>query len=296
MPYIKCSACSGWHDSSVSGCTAASCSLGDQAKVQRIATTPKHPLTKKAILPSGSSASMKSSASGPSVVQQPKQSMVDLSLKKGASLAPAPVAIAKHQGEELLDNDMQDLEAGYHILYRGDSRSPATIKASGGFSAWVPLDVATARQVIRRALGKNFEISFPKKGKRLQDAFNAKGGQNLTLLTLGRQIKLEKANDTFHISTDPSENCGGYASGYIYGMRFKKIYLVDKNNNASSFKKSDLSRINVKYVLDAETLDAASLIAVAVDPDEVAFLTTISVGHIYKYKEPKGKIWYKMPS
>ncbi|CAN5117740.1 hypothetical protein BH11PSE9_BH11PSE9_26720 [soil metagenome] len=291
MGFQKCSGCKKWYDTSSSGCLNAGCDMADRAGVAKVMNTPIHPMTKTPM-----ARGVVEPVKRPSIVPQPKEALPEVKLKSiGAAPLSAPVAIAAVQGQPVLDNELNGLEAGYHILYRGDSRSPAQIKGSGGFSAWVPLDAEGARQVVRRGLGQNFPITLPTKAARLQKLFNSDNCQSLTLLTLARQIKLEKAGDTFHISTDPSEGCGGYSSGYIYAMRFATMYLVDKKGVASPANFKGLSRVNTKLVMDNAVLASAGIIAVAIDPEEVAFLTTIPVAQIYKYKEPNGKVWYKMP-
>ena len=160
-----------------------------------------------------------------------------------------------------------------------------------GFTAWVPLSTQQALDVIKRSTGQNFPISLPPRAKRLEGYFNQQ--QNINMMTLGRQIKLEKAGDTFHISTDPSEACGGYASGYIYAMRFKTLYLIDKQGQATVGSMSSVKGINSLLVLDSTSPASASTIAVAIPGTggaEVAFLTSIPMAHIYKYKEPKGSV------
>lgn len=292
MGFQKCSGCKKWYDTSSSGCLNASCDMADRSGVAKVMSTPVHPQTRTPM-----ARGVVEPVKKPSVVPQPKEALPEVKLKPtGAAPPSVPVAIAAVPGQPVLDTELNALEAGYHILYRGDSRSPAQIKSHGGFSAWVPLDAEGARQVVRRGLGNNFAITLPVKAARLQKLFNSDNCQNLTLLTLARQIKLEKAGDTFHISTDPSEGCGGYASGYIYAMRFATLYLVDKRGVASPGSFSGLSRVNTKLVMDSADLASANTIGVAIDPEEVAFLTTIPVSQIYKYKEPNGKVWYKMPA
>jgi hypothetical protein len=271
--------------------------MADRSRVSRITTAPVHPQSKAPIQATAAPAvALKPVSRVPGPVAQPKQVLPEVKLKSTAASAPAPVAVKEEKGEPLLDTEMHQREAGHHVLYRGDTRSPAQLKGYGGFSAWVPMSVEEARKVVRRGLGENFVIKLPGKANRLEKLFNSPECQSLTLLTLAKQIKLEKAGDTFHVSTDPTEGCGGYASGYIYAMRFKTLFLVDKQRNARTASFQGLSRVDPKLLLDAQSLDAVSTIAVAIDPDEVAFLTTITIGHIYKYKEPKGHVWYKMPA
>jgi len=292
MSFRKCTGCQKWYDASIGGCVNASCSMADRARVASVVTTPVHPQTKSPMV-RGVLAPVKKA---PPTVPKPVRALPETTLPDASAGVPTPVAVAEKSEPALLDTELYALEAGHHVVYRGDTRSPASLKGFGGFSAWSELDIDGARQVVRRGLGQNFVIKLPTKAKRLEDLFNSKNCQSLTLLTLARQIKLEKAGDTFHISTDPSDQCGGYTSGYIYGIRFKTMYLVDKLGRAGPCSFDSISRVNTKMVLDAQTLDAANTVAIAIDPDEVAFLTTIPIAQIYKYKEPNGKVWYKMPA
>lgn len=297
MAYLKCSSCGKWYESSLGGCTNAGCGVADRSRTNRMVTAPVHPATKAPVLVATTAKPRPlTSLSQPKPIEQPKQPLQEIKLKPTGASVVTPVAVPESAGEALLDTEMHQLEAGHHILYRGDTRSPAQLKGFGGFTAWVPLDVEGARQVVRRGMGQNFAITLPTKAKRLQDLFNSDKCQSLTLLTLARQIKLEKAGDTFHISTDPSEACGGYDSGYVYAMRFKTLYMVDKVGNSAPANFQGISRVNTKLVMDSTRLQDANIIAVAIDPEEVAFLTSVTMAHIYKYKEPKGTVWYKMPA
>ncbi|MBL3589271.1 MAG: hypothetical protein JMN24_05685 [gamma proteobacterium endosymbiont of Lamellibrachia anaximandri] len=175
---------------------------------------------------------------------------------------PSPVVVLK--SDAMSESEQQRSDIGYHIIYRGDTRTPPQLTTYDGFTAWVELSPEQARNVIRRSQGQNFNLKLPKEAKRLEDAFNKH--QNLNLMTLGRQIKLEKAGDTFHVSTDPTEGCGGYASGYIYAMKFKTLYLIDKPGNQSTGSLKDIRGINPKLVLDTPSLSNANIIGLAI-PD-----------------------------
>jgi len=297
MAYRKCSDCGKWYEGSLGGCTNAGCNSADRARVGRIISKPVHPATKAPIEPNvvPAVALRQVSKPGPTVVPQPKQAVPEFNVAL-KSAAKKPDATPIEKGDALAQDAMLAAEAGHHIIYRGDTRSPSQMKGYGGFTAWVPLNVQQARDVIKRSSGQNFPISLPPKAKRLEGYFNEQ--KNINMLTLGRQIKLEKAGDTFHISADPTEGCGGYASGYIYAMRFRSLYVIDKQGNASVRAMTSVTGINSLLVLDTPTMEAATTIAVAIPGSagvEVAFLTSVPIANFYKYKEPNGKTWYKMP-
>ncbi|HTU20106.1 MAG TPA: hypothetical protein VMG10_18725 [Gemmataceae bacterium] len=312
MPYIKCASCKKFYYSDIGGCTNANCAAADRALIAKLGSTPVHPLTKKPIdvspkKPVDPPAEVKAKASSPKLKGPPKsttpsnkvaptneEKSVKLVAVPKPTIVPAPVAVTKSEAEEKAVPQIQidQAEAGWHIIYRGDTRDPKKLATFGGFTAWVPLNLQEARNVVKRSMGQNFQIKLPKAAARLEGYFNKQ--EKLNLLTLGRQIKLEKAGDTFHISTDPTEGCGGYASGYIYAMKFKTLFLIDKNGKASPAALKEVTGINSYLVMDTTSLDTATTIAVAIPGQagpEVAFLTTIPMAHIYKYKEPKQAQW-----
>lgn len=60
-----------------------------------------------------------------------------------------------------------------------------------------------------------------------------------------------------------------------------------------------MGRINSMLMLDTTSPQTATTVATAIPGGagvEVAFLTSIPMSCIYKYKESKSKIWRKMPS
>jgi len=81
-------------------------------------------------------------------------------------------------------------------------------------------------------------------------------------------------------------------------MKFKTLYLVDKNGKVTTGALKNVRGINPKLVFDTTSLSTASIVAVVIPGQggvEVAFLTTIPRKNIYKYRMPKSKTWYKMP-
>ncbi|WP_218649970.1 hypothetical protein, partial [endosymbiont of Lamellibrachia barhami] len=92
---------------------------------------------------------------------------------------------------------------------------------------------------------------------------------------------------------------GGYASGYIYAMKFKTLYLIDKAGNVSTGSLKDVRGINPKLVLDTPSLSNANIIGLAIPGQagvEVAFLTKIPMKNIYKYRIPQGQGWNYLES
>ncbi|MFH2001770.1 MAG: hypothetical protein ABIK28_18945 [Planctomycetota bacterium] len=307
MGFKQCSSCKGFYNASLGGCVNPNCTACDKARVAQMNSTPMIPKAKPKVGPILVAApvalrrrpappipvSKKTASKKPSIVKNTPR-------KTGGIGAPpkdaGPMPVAIDDSEEMSRIEQEQGEAGYHIIYRGDSRKPAELVPFGGFTAWVPLKLHQAQDVVKRSRGENFKITLPKEAKRLEDAFNR--NMNLNLMTLGRQIKLEKAGDTFHISTDPTEGCGGYTSGYIYAFKFKTLYLMDKLGKVTTGALTDVKGINPKLVLDKKSLSDATVIGLAIPGQagvEVAFLTDITMDRIYKYRKPKSNIWYKMP-
>jgi hypothetical protein len=286
MGFKQCSSCKGYYNANRGGCINPECVACDRAQVAKISTAPRIPKRKPKV--------KKTKDKG-----KPSWATGKLRSVKGIGApskegGPSPVAMSESDSESISESVFQQSDTGYHVIYRGDTRPPAQLEK--GFEAWVPLLEGQARNVIKRSQGQNFDIKLPKGAKRLETAFNK--NMNLNLMTLGRQIKLEKAGDTFHISTDPTEDCGGYSSGYIYAMKFKTLYLVDKAGKVTTGALKNVRGINPQLVFDTTSLSTASIIAVVIPGQsgvEVAFLTTIPRVNIYKYRMPKSRTWYKMP-
>ena len=280
MSFKQCSNCKGYYNDKNGGCINPECAACDRARVGKIVSTPVIPKLKP----------MRPATKPPAINKLRPTGGIGSPPKE---IGPSPVVLP--DSDILPESEDQLDDAGYHIIYRGDTRTPEQLKTYGGFSAWAPLSNEQARDVIKRSQGQNFDIKLPPKAKRLESAFNT--NKNLNLMTLGRQIKLEKAGDTFHISTDPTEGCGGYASGYIYAMKFKTLYLVDKSGHVSTGSLKDVRGINPKLVLDTQSLSSAKVIGVAIPGQggvEVAFLTSIPITNIYKYRSPQSRGWYKI--
>lgn len=211
-------------------------------------------------------------------------------------LKSAPKKISKEEYARLSSEayfgseDESDAAASGLLLYRGDDRPPNVMKGDGGFKAWVPISVDTARNMVKRGLGTNCSVDLPTMGKvkivehRLQPAFREK----YNIRTLGAQIKLERTHDTFHISTDPTESAGGMGGSNIYRMKFPTVYLFDQN-----MKVLDISQISsipdgeTYLLLDKDSIDAATLIALVIGGSagaEVSFLTSIPMEYIVSFK------------
>lgn len=288
MGFKQCSSCKGYYNANRGGCINPGCVACDKAQTAKVTSAPKVPKRPPPPRPK----------TKPNPDNKPSWATRQLKtpVKIGAppkTGGPAPVVVAASPIVSTSVYEQND--TGYHVIYRGDTRTPAQLAGYGGFTAWVPLNDEQARDVVKRAQGQNFTIKLPMGAKRLEDAFNK--NENLNLLTLGRQIKLEKAGDTFHISTDPTPACGGYASGYIYAMKFKTLYLVDKSGKVETGSLKDVSGINPKLVLNTPSLSTASVIALAIPGQsgvEVAFLTSIPMSNIYKYRMPKSATWYEI--
>ncbi len=295
MGFKQCSSCKGYYNANRGGCINPECTACDRARTANLISTPvipkakpRRPVTKPWVKPKPKRPDTK-----PSIKKKPRPASGIGTPPKLAG--PSPVVVLK--SDTMAESELQRSDIGYHNIYRGDTRTPSQLTAYDGFTAWVELSKEQARNVIRRSQGQNFNLKLPKEAKRLEDAFNR--NMNLNLLTLGRQIKLEKAGDTFHVSTDPTEGCGGYASGYIYAMKFKTLYLIDKAGNVSTGSLKDVRGINPKLVLDTPSLSNANIIGLAIPGQagvEVAFLTKIPMKNIYKYRIPQGQGWNYLES
>jgi hypothetical protein len=175
------------------------------------------------------------------------------------------------------------------FLYRGDSRSPATIKAGGGFKAWVPLTAQQAQNLVLKFCGSTAQLQLPPQvaatvARRAKEApFGLDPGD------LARLIISTKSRDTAHVSTAMDEDCGGYASlGYVYKMEFQVLMIVAITNavlGQNLLKKSlplwpelalSGARLNMSGVVAVKQRGAAR---------ELSFLTPIPLANIVAYKK-----------
>lgn len=180
-------------------------------------------------------------------------------------------------------------------FYRGDSREPKDLK--DGFQAWVPLSPQQARDLVRRFSGmQGLKLTLPALKKDLQETLNK--GDKFNMLDLVRMIKQEKNRTTVHISTDLTEDCGGYSSGYIYEIVFDDLVYFE-NGGRCTEKPDSLectSHFKTLVVADDKTLSDSGMIALSSKGDEVSFLTTIPYKNIKRYKTPKSTTWTNMPA
>jgi hypothetical protein len=195
-------------------------------------------------------------------------------------------------------------------VYRGDTRNPEEIIAVPGFKAWQVLTSIEARNVLRKFCGDQKQLplgpapvknklnrlrapkmKFDKKTRR-----NIKTGEYWPLnpLDLSRLIKAQKTRDAFWISTDPTEGCGGYASGFIYKIQFDalKNYKINSTSTGIMVKPKqnwpslwlDKIPIGISTIFALESKGNAG--------PEISFLTSIPLKCI---KELKPLIPYKIP-
>ena len=183
-----------------------------------------------------------------------------------------------------------------YTFYRGDSRTPAEIKAANGFSARVPLTIAQARDLLKRCngLAPTAKVVLPAQAKGLQDALDSE--TKYKLLDLVREIKREKSQSTVHISTDLSEDCGGYSSGHIYRIEFEKLNSKSKSGLAEEPDSVECtSHFDTYVVMETNSTSTAQTIALSSKGKEVSFLTSIPYENISAYKAPGGREWKDMP-
>lgn len=187
-------------------------------------------------------------------------------------------------------------------VYRADNRDPEQIAATG-FQARVPLDEATARQLINRSLvDANAPVQLPKaRGNTIAEYFDATKERPalVGLPALYDQIRKETSGTTMHVSTSPSTGVGGFEhrkNMYRIELPVEHMYAweIDPSRKNSIVAKpraiSDLDQTrpardpqtgiaSSKPVLltDAPTIDASRIIAISSPSGdgEVAFLTGI---------------------
>ncbi|AKJ31995.1 hypothetical protein [Caldimonas brevitalea] len=211
---------------------------------------------------------------------------------------PVPIKPPKLVAKPALGEAASEVAAaapGGYKFYRGDTRPPQELR--NGFTAWASLSAEQARTLLKRFMGTRDSVDLPRQAKGLQDAINGSNAA-MSLIDLVRQVKIEKNRSTVHISTDLTEECGGYADGYIYEMTFPSLNTLTTRNVLTSNPPSleCTSPINPLVVLDGDTIDASQTLAISSRGDEVSFLTPIPYACITRYKAPRSSVWQAMPT
>lgn len=184
-------------------------------------------------------------------------------------------------------------------FYRGDSRSPSEIKKAGGFSNWkAPLSVQQARNLIKRSSDSAVAMGLPQESD-WNKLLTGGGKYNLTSYANNIKYATAKSHTSSYVSTDPSEDCGGYDDeGYVYEMAFDPLYLgttatgdFAAPSGANPFKVT----VKPKLVLDSQNLDTTNVVALCCI-GEVAFFTPIPYANLTRYRASRGsKGWVNMP-
>jgi hypothetical protein len=159
------------------------------------------------------------------------------------------------------------------IVYRADTRAPNQIRASG-FKARLPMTIEQARLHL---LSYCTPQSDPQR----------------TPMDLSRRIISSPQPE--YVSTDPSEECGGYAStkGYVYKIEFPHLtQKVFSTSVLGQTLKKNPNTLWPKLYLDAAQLWFANIIALkhfGTSTREITFLTSIPVKNIVGYRAPNEK-------
>jgi hypothetical protein len=174
-------------------------------------------------------------------------------------------------------------------FYRGDSRTADDIRKAGGFHGWVPLSVEQARLLIKKA--KNQTVA--------NDQFpNALAGA-LKEVTIKKTLDLQvfikytkNKSTTPQVSTAPDEDCGGQANGkdekgrpfIVYEIAYDSLNVLQVGGVRPA-DPSDFPHTSAfpKVMIDTSSLDTANTVALLMK-DEIAFLTSIPLAHIRRWK------------
>lgn len=180
-----------------------------------------------------------------------------------------------------------------YTLYRGDERSPEAIRDAGGFGAWVSLTLTQARALVGRFNNASTDdVDLPRQAHRLIAQVNT--GKKAKLLDLTRYVKVIRDRTSVQVSTDLTPECGGYASGNIFKMRFDTLYSHDSQTGLVIHNPDSLevtSHFGAKVITDTGDLATARLIAITSKGNEVYFLTPIPVANISHCKLKGSDNW-----
>ena len=183
-------------------------------------------------------------------------------------------------------------------FYRGDSRTPEDIRSAGGFHAWVPLSVDQARLLIGKTQGSAVG----------NDQFPPALAESLSAVTIKKALDLQlfikytkNKTTTPQVSTAPDEDCGGQANGKDAKGRPYVIYEIEHGalnvmqvGGVRPAVGGDFPHTGMfpKVLINTATLATATVIALLMK-DEIAFLTSIPLTDIKRYKK-QGEAWTAM--
>ncbi|MBW9262759.1 MAG: hypothetical protein K1566_15525 [Candidatus Thiodiazotropha sp. (ex. Lucinisca nassula)] len=187
-------------------------------------------------------------------------------------------------------------------VFRADTRKPDVI-SNQGFEAWQPLSFSEAMNVLKKFCGEDLSLNLKsKRAERLIDSLKTPimrydkssrrqlpTGQYMKLNKndLSRLIKSQKTRDSFWISTDESEACGGQANGYIYRMVFDSASMNLPGVSSFSSKIGVLQHEKmsswVRLLIDASHKIIALNISGSAGA-EISFLTRIPQQYIKQFK------------
>ncbi|NRD71769.1 hypothetical protein HQQ94_00570 [Shewanella sp. VB17] len=177
-------------------------------------------------------------------------------------------------------------------FYRGDTRTKAELVRAGGFKAWVPLTLTQAISLVNRFNNANTaDVDLPCQAHRIKAQVNT--SKKAKLLDLTRYVKVIKDRTSVQVSTDLTEECGGYTSGNIFKIQFDNLYAHDANTGIVTANPATLeviSHFGAQIITDTGNLATASIIAITSKGQEVYFLTAIPAKNIIGYKSGRG-VW-----
>lgn len=183
-------------------------------------------------------------------------------------------------------------------LYRGDERSKSEIESANGFAPRTTVELTQVKNLLRLYTShvgdEQLDIRIvplkyrPNKGR-------------VALLDLTQAVKAEKGRDTIQVSTDVTDECGGYEGGYVYEIQFPALYAhrpmlpnksIEMGTEVTDVEglKDNRIRGGGTVLTDTGNLITASVVAVACRGNEVYFLTPIPKENITRYK-PKNEGW-----
>jgi hypothetical protein len=184
-------------------------------------------------------------------------------------------------------------------FYRGDGRKPEDIKGAGGFSNWkAPLTVQQARNLMLRSSDASLFTNLPEKSD-----WNSffRPGKTYGLGSYAQNIKYAtaKSHTSSYVSTDPSEDCGGYENeGFVYEIEFDTLYLGKSITGpfaAPSGSNPFKVLVSPKLVLDTMDLSTSTVVALCCI-GEVAFFSPIPYANVKRYRQSGTSGWQSMPA
>lgn len=174
-------------------------------------------------------------------------------------------------------------------VYRGDGRAPDILEGDRGFSAWSPLTIDEAREMVQlfTRLRSLNQCSFKDRGQRviLPDVVRGDPDSLHTPDSLKELIiRSGRSRESFWVSTETTQGGGGMGGGYIYEIPTANLQLVSWDRVNVDLRPRQLWPELYTDTGDLDNANAIALYNAMGDTKELSYLTNITCPQIQGWK------------